>query len=70
MSMEQDVSEIKLELKEISTTLMRNTVSLEIHEQRTTLAEKRLDAIETFNRWAIGLMFTSTLGVLVRLLFK
>lgn len=65
-----DMREIKNELKSMNDTLLRNTVSLEIHEKRTTLAEKRIDKLEDQSKWVIGLIFTSTVGILVKLFLK
>jgi hypothetical protein len=70
MDMTDDVKEIKQELRIISDTLIRNTASLEIHVARTDLAEKRLDHIENFNKWWLGLMASAVVAVALRLLLK
>lgn len=65
-----DLKDIKEELKTISETLVRNTATLEVHVARTHIAEKRLDALETFNRWWIGLMVSGILAVAMKLMLK
>ncbi len=65
-----DMTEIKLELRKISDTLVRNTASLEIHVARTELAEKRLDHIEVFNRWFLGLFITSLVAAIIKFMFR
>ena len=49
----QDVKEIKKEVAEVNKTLLRNTVSLEVHERRTKLAEDRIERIE---RWQLTIL--------------
>ncbi len=65
-----DVKEIKTEVKVISEKLLRNTVSLEVHEYRTTLAETRLDRYESQSKWVLGLIAALVSGILLKLLFS
>lgn len=65
-----DLKDIKDELKRISDTMVRNTATLEIHVARTELAEKRLEHIESFNRWWLGIMCSGVLAIALKLMFK
>jgi hypothetical protein len=60
LEVREDVKEIKKEVAEVGKTLIRNTVSLEIHEKRTTQAEERITNIE---RWQLGLLTAILLTV-------
>ncbi len=65
----EDLREIKAELKTVSSTLVRNTMSLELHEKRTHLAEGRIERLEQKSMWVLGLILTAVLGVFVKDLF-
>ncbi len=67
--LKQDVKEIKSKVEDISATLLRNTVSLELHERRTSLAEARLDKYEANSKWVIGLIASGVIAILLKLLF-
>ena len=67
--LKKDVRELRSEVKEISKTLLRNTVSLELHEARTTIAERRMDRYETNSKWVMGLIASGVITILVKLLF-
>jgi hypothetical protein len=54
---------IKDDIAIIKETLIRNTATLEIHVIRTDLAEKRIDALELFHRWAMGLMVSALIAI-------
>ncbi len=45
-SLEEKIDKLDEKIDKISETLVRNTVSLEQHEYRTTLAEQRLGHVE------------------------
>lgn len=66
----EDLREVTVELKRISDTMVRNTATLEVHVARTAIAEKRLDSIESFNRWFLGLFISGIMAIAVQLLFK
>ncbi len=63
----EDIKDLKAEVKIISTTLLRNTVSLELHERRTTLAETRMDRYEAQSKWVIGLISSGVFTIIVKL---
>lgn len=63
--LKQDIKEIKEELKGVSATLVRNTVSLELHEKRTSLAENRLERLEV---WLLGLLASILVATIIKLI--
>lgn len=65
-----DIKEIKAKVDLIAETMLRNTVSLELHEKRTTLAETRMDRIEANSKWLLGLLTSAVGGILLKLLLK
>jgi hypothetical protein len=62
--MNQEIKEIKSELKEISVVLARNTASLEQHVKRTELAETRIEKLET---WHLGILASILLAIVIKL---
>jgi hypothetical protein len=70
LEIKSDIKEIKSDVKTISQILDKNTASLIIHEARTTLAEKRIERFENGARWILGLIATSVLSVLIKLLVR
>lgn len=48
--MEELLKEIQKELVEIRLVLERNTASLEVHEKRTDLAERRIEDLQSSDR--------------------
>jgi len=68
--LKSDMSEVKAELRRISDTMVRNTATLEIHVARTDLAEKRLEHVESFNRWWLGIMCSGIIAIALRLILK
>lgn len=65
----QDVKEIKTEVKTISDTLLRNTISLEVHEKRTALLENRAGRLEDSQKWFIGLIISAVLALAIKVIF-
>jgi hypothetical protein len=59
--------DIRKDLQEIKETLIRNTVSLEEHIKRTTLAEARIEKLE---KYQIGFLASLLIGLMIRLLIK
>lgn len=57
------MDEVKRDISVIKETLIRNTATLEIHVARTDIAEKRIDALELFHRWAMGLMVSALIAI-------
>lgn len=66
----EDLKEIKADIKNLSKILDTNTASLIVHEARTTLAEKRIERFEGSIKWLLGLIFTSLMSVLIKLMLK
>lgn len=64
------MDEIKRDIKEIKDTLVRNTTSLEVHIARTLLAEQRLDALELYHRWMLGLVVSSLVSIALKIVFR
>jgi septal ring factor EnvC (AmiA/AmiB activator) len=64
----EDLREIKSDVKAISETLIRNTASLEVHVKRTDMLEDRIETYETQVKWVLGIIATTVMSILVRLL--
>ena len=63
---QEELHEIKHELKTMNITLARNTASLEIHIKRTEANEARINRIEG---WTVGLL-VSILAALLGIIGK
>lgn len=63
-----DIKEIKADVKVITVTLEKNTHSLIEHVARTSVAERRLEHLESTHRWFIGLLFSSVAALIIKML--
>jgi hypothetical protein len=64
------IREIQRDIRHIDATLVRNTVSLEVHEKRTDASEKRIEKLENGAIWVVGLALTAIVTYLTSLMFK
>lgn len=66
----EDILMIREDQKKMQSTLVRNTISLEKHELRTTMSERRIETLEEKNGkmlwWLLALFATLTVGIVVR----
>lgn len=64
VELKQDVKDIKEAVVDIKITMERNTVSLEVHEKRTSLAEGRIKSLEYAALAGLGALVLALLGLL------
>lgn len=67
LELKSDVKEIRRDMKTVSDTLIRNTVSLEAHMARTGKNEERIQLVEN---WLIGVVTTALSGCVAHFILK
>jgi hypothetical protein len=68
--MNEDLKEIRSDIREMKDVLIRNTVSLEAHIRRTDLAEDRIEKLEKYHLGFLVSAIALLAGILGRLLVK